>query len=104
VNILKDAEADARAGRFFLPPAIPRQELFALAHGDLALAQRYVRALHGAGASRGSVAFTALPVMLADAALTAVSGHGPGAKVPRARVMELAAELHAALDAGRLPF
>lgn len=104
VNILKDEGADANAGRYFLPQDAPRSELFRLARGDLAGARRYVEALHGAGASRGSVAFCALPVLLAEAALDAVEARGPGAKVPRTQVMETWSRLESALDAGRLPF
>ncbi len=104
VNILKDEGNDATAGRYFLPEGVARSELFALARGDLAGARRYVAALHGAGASRGSVAFCALPVLLAEAALEAVETRGPGAKVPRSQVMETWAKLERALDGGRLPF
>lgn len=104
VNILKDEGADASAGRYFLPHDVSRSELFGLARGDLAGARRYVEALHGAGASRGSVAFCALPVLLAEAALDAVEARGPGAKVPRSQVMETWSRLESALDAGRLPF
>jgi farnesyl-diphosphate farnesyltransferase len=104
VNILKDEGADATAGRYFLPRDVARSELFSLARGDLAGARRYVEALHGARASRGSVAFCALPVLLAEAALDAVEARGPGAKVPRTQVMETWSRLESALDAGRLPF
>ncbi len=104
VNILKDEGADATAGRYFLPHDVARSDLFRLARGDLAGARRYVEALHGAGASRGSVAFCALPVLLAEAALDAVEARGAGAKVPRTQVMETWSRLERALDAGRLPF
>jgi len=68
--------------------------------GDLAKAAEYVTALQEAGADRGLVAFTALPVLLADAALERLEEAGPGAKVSRARVAELYTELHRRLDAG----
>ena len=103
VNILKDAGGDAVEGRRFLPPGVPLAELFAVARGDLTAASRYVRTLHEAGATRGTVAFTSLPVLLAYAALDAVESRGSGAKVPREEVMRIVAKVDQALDAGASP-
>jgi len=103
VNILKDAGGDAVEGRRFLPPGVPLSELFAVARADLVAASRYVRTLHEAGASRGTVAFTSLPVLLAYAALDAVEARGHGAKVPRDEVLRIVAQVDQALDAGASP-
>lgn len=100
VNILKDADDDARDGRTYLPPAVPRAEVLSLARADLAAAARYVLALQGARAPRGFVEFTALPVLLARDALDVIERAGAGAKVDRARVMALVTELDRRLDAG----
>jgi farnesyl-diphosphate farnesyltransferase len=97
VNILKDAEADAAEGRCFVPPQVPRAELFALARADLTQAREYVELLRQSGAPTGMVAFTWLPVAFAGAALDAVEARGPGAKVPREALMALVAEVDAQL-------
>lgn len=100
VNILKDAADDARDGRVYLPTDVPRSDVLALARADLGKARTYVLALQGAGAPRGFVEFTALPVVLARATLDKVEHDGPGAKLPRAEVFALAASLDARLDEG----
>ena len=103
VNILKDAGGDVTEGRSFLPAGVPLSELFGLARRDLARATEYVRVLHGAGAPRGTVAFTALPVMLAFSALDAVESKGSGAKVARDEVMRMYEQLMNDLERGVLP-
>lgn len=100
VNILKDAGADSREGRSYLPAGVPREVLFDLAHGDLEEAADYVRALQEAAAPRGLVAFTALPVLLARASLALVQADGPGAKLSRQQVRATVSALDAALDRG----
>lgn len=100
VNILKDAAFDSDEGRFYLPPSIPRAKVFALAHDDLEVAGEYTRLLQAAGAPRGVVAFCALPVLLAFAALERVQAEGSGAKVPREQLWHIVARMNAALDAG----
>jgi farnesyl-diphosphate farnesyltransferase len=69
VNILKDAPRDARQGRIYLPPAVPREEIVALARADLQVAERYVEGLRAHHASSGTIAFCTLPVRLATASL-----------------------------------
>lgn len=100
VNILKDQRDDARDGRRYLPRDVPTEQVFALARADLAHAGRYLAALQGASAPRGVLAFCALPVLLAAEALDAVEREGPGSKVPRERVFEIAQALERRLDAG----
>ncbi len=103
VNILKDADADAGEGRRFLPAGTPRAAVFARARADLDIAARYVADLqrHARPADRGLVAFCALPVRLARAALDRVEDRGAGAKLARPEVLAIAAELERDLDAGR---
>lgn len=72
VNILKDAPADAREGRSYLPPTLARAEVMALAREDLSRARRYIANLAEAQASPGVVRFCALPVLLASATLDAL--------------------------------
>jgi farnesyl-diphosphate farnesyltransferase len=103
VNILKDAGEDAREGRFYLPRGVDRAHVFELARRDLHIAAGYVLALQRAGAARGLVAFTALPLLLARATLDRVEELGTGAKLTRDRVRQLHRELLDALDAGRPP-
>lgn len=100
VNITKDADDDARDGRVYLPAGVARDVVLSLARRDLDEAVGYVRALQACEAPRGFVEFTALPVILARAALDAVEAHGPGAKVSRELVMRSVAALDARLDAG----
>lgn len=89
VNILKDERADAGDGRVYLPPDASRKEVIALARADLSQARAYVQALTDGGAPPGFVAFTWLPVELAERALSAVEDRGTGAKVPREEVLDL---------------
>lgn len=100
VNVLKDAGDDAREGRRYLPEAVEAEAVFALARRDLGAAGEYVHALQRAGAPRGFVEFTALPVRLAWATLDVVERHGPGAKLSRVRVFGIRAELEGALRRG----
>lgn len=101
VNVLKDAADDAGEGRSFLPPSVPPAAVFAHARADLGDARTYVRALQQAGAPAGVVAFCALPVRLAEAALDAVAARGPGAKVDRAAVRTIVHAVDEAIAAGR---
>lgn len=100
VNILKDVDDDAGDGRVYLPTAVPRSELFALARADLEDANRYVQALQKGGAPRGFLAFTGLSLVLAFAALDRLEADGAGAKVSRPEVMNLFQALEKDLDAG----
>ena len=77
VNILKDAPSDARAGRVYLPPSVPRSEIVALAREDLRIAQRYVAALRERGAPSGTIAFCTLPLRLATATLDRLEQGAP---------------------------
>ena len=101
VNILKDAADDADEGRTFLSNARDRARAFALARDDLVVAGEYVECLRAAGAPRGYLGFTALPVRLAWATLDRVEERGPGSKLTRPEVAALVAAMHADLDAGR---
>jgi farnesyl-diphosphate farnesyltransferase len=101
VNILRDEQTDASAGRRYIPRADCRDELLALAQTDLAAASDYVRLLESSGASPGTVAFNALNVALAIETLALVAREGPGAKLGKPRVMELFTEIRARAEGGR---
>ncbi|MEZ5332033.1 MAG: squalene/phytoene synthase family protein [Thermoanaerobaculia bacterium] len=103
-NILKDSAWDHVEGRNFVPPAIDRAEVFALARRDLEAAEEYCLALQEAGAPSGLVAFTALTVGLAEPTLSKVEAHGPGSKISRARVALVHQRIRRALAAGRPVF
>ena len=103
VNILKDADADADEGRRYLPEAVPRAEVFALARRDLAASGEYVLCLQRSGAPRGLVEFNALPSELAWAALRRVEEAGPGSKVSRPEVFRITRRVRRALDRGESP-
>ncbi len=100
VNILKDAGDDARDGRVYLPPQVPKSEIFALARRDLDEAGDYVLTLRRGGAPNGYVAFTGTSVVLANASLDRLEKHGPGSKVTRADVVRLVGGLQHALEVG----
>ncbi|GMU08232.1 squalene/phytoene synthase family protein [Corallococcus caeni] len=103
VNILKDARQDRKEGRVWLPEGVHLQDVERLAGEDLVAAARYVRALHLAGAPRDVLAFTALPLLLAQATLELLVRDGAGAKVSRAVVSAQLDTLQAALSRGTLP-
>jgi farnesyl-diphosphate farnesyltransferase len=65
VNILKDASSDAKEGRAYLPPSVPREEVVRMARADLERASEYVDLL-GRDPARP---FCELPVHLAVATL-----------------------------------
>lgn len=73
VNILKDAPSDARAGRAYVPPGVPRAEVMDLARADLAAAAEYVALLEEGGAPAGVRRFCDLPLCLAQATLDALA-------------------------------
>jgi len=100
VNILKDSAADATEGRRYLPPGVALKQIFALARKDLEGARGYIDTLQQAGAPRGLVEFTALPVLLARATLDRVEERGPGAKLTRDEVKRMNERLATALDRG----
>ena len=62
VNILKDADNDARQGRVYLPNTVPRAQVFETARTDLDHAEQYVSALRASRVGRGMVPFTELPI------------------------------------------
>ncbi len=98
VNILKDSASDATQGRLYLPGSVDRAEVLALARRDLKTATDYVLTLQRAGAERGLVAFSALPVQLAHATLDRVETAGPGSKLSRPEVYAILNRLQRALD------
>lgn len=98
VNILKDEADDAAEDRVFIPASVEKSTLFALAREDLVAAGRYVAALERGNAPPGMRAFTGLPLSLAREALDAIEKGGAGAKVPRARVLELFSQYRAMAD------
>jgi farnesyl-diphosphate farnesyltransferase len=100
VNILKDSASDAVQGRRYLPEGVAAAEVLGLARQNLRAAAEYVLLLQGAGAERGVVAFTALPVELARATLDRVEAAGPGAKLARSEVYAIVQGLNRALDRG----
>ena len=103
VNILKDSSWDSDEGRHFLPAGRSTADVFSLARDDLESAGRYVTCLAQAGATRGVVAFTALPLLLAKATIDRVERDGPGSKITRIEVAEIMEELNQALDEGSVP-
>jgi farnesyl-diphosphate farnesyltransferase len=103
VNILKDSESDLGEGRRYLPEAVPVAEVFALARRDLETAGEYIAALQRAGAPRGILEFTSLPVALAWAALERVETSGPGSKVSRPELFLITQKVKRALDRNEMP-
>lgn len=95
VNILKDADCDAEAGRTYLPTGAPRETVFALAEEDLYHAGRYIDALREAGAPAGFIAFCRAPHEMALATLAKLRADGPGAKITRSQVAAILAAVQA---------
>ncbi len=93
VNILKDADEDARHGRQFLPQGACPDELLTLAREDLDLARRYIDLLRAAKADPGHIQFAKLPVALAEATLDCLLVDGPGTKVSREQVARIVGEI-----------
>jgi farnesyl-diphosphate farnesyltransferase len=103
VNILKDAAADRRLGRRYLPGGCRPEQILALARSDLDAAARYGSRLDEAGAPQGFVGFVALPVLLARATLDRVEQGGAGAKLTRPEVARIIQDLERALAERRVP-
>ena len=103
VNILKDSAGDRGEGRHYLPAGGDLSQVFELAREDMRLAASYVACLARAGAPRGTVAFTALPLLLAQATIDRVQEQGPGSKITRDDVTRIVGELDRALDQGSVP-
>jgi farnesyl-diphosphate farnesyltransferase len=97
-NILKDEREDVAAGRSFLPTGVSRKDVVGLARENLRAAMEYVSLLRDAGAPRGFVEFTSLPVLFAVETVHALDQHGSGAKVKRERVAEIVMNVANALD------
>ncbi len=95
VNILKDSADDALEGRFYLPGAIARVEVLALARESLSVAREYVKNMQRAGAPGGVMGFLVLPLVLAWATLERIEERGPGAKVGRLEVLAMLARVRA---------
>ncbi len=94
VNILKDATHDADDGRVYLPASVPREDVLALAREDLVSARAYIAALTRGHAPGGYLAFTSLPVDLAERTLDLLAEKGAGAKVPRDEVLAMLGRVH----------
>jgi farnesyl-diphosphate farnesyltransferase len=101
VNILKDARPDAAEGRTFLPTRAPLAAVFARARADLAAAGEYVEILREGGAEQGLVTFNAFIAKLATANLQLLRDQGLGAKLTRATVARIAAEVASEATAPR---
>ena len=94
VNILRDSKEDLQCGRLFIPGSVGREKLFDLARQDLHYAKEYVVQLQRANAHPGYLAFTRLPLELANATLDLVEAEGPSAKISRAEVAQIMDRLH----------
>jgi farnesyl-diphosphate farnesyltransferase len=104
VNILKDAQSDAREGRVYLPPEVNLGEIFALARADLRAASDYTLALQNHGAERGLVTFNALLIRLALGTLSAIREQRPGGKLSRLEVFAIVSAVLRDVDDGRPVF
>lgn len=100
VNILKDASFDATEGRSYLPPALDRDTVFGVARDDLRASREYIDILQEDGAPDGVVAFNAVQVLLAGAALGRVEAKGAGAKISRFEVFQWIRRMEKALKRG----
>jgi farnesyl-diphosphate farnesyltransferase len=93
VNVLKDADSDARDGRLYLPSGICRRELYGLARSDLDAGLEYVLELQEGGSPRGFIRFVLLPLFLAWGTLGRIEEHGSGSKLSRPEVARVLASV-----------
>ena len=93
VNILKDAPADAQEGRVYLPPGVELRAVIDVAGQALTAAEEYVDLLRRAGTAAGLVSFNAFIAGLARMNLQILAARGVGAKLSRAEVASVAAEV-----------
>jgi len=100
VNILKDAQPDAAAGRVYLPHEVTLDEVFDVAREDLVAALEYTELLRTADADFGVVAFNAMNARLALATLRVLRDRGLGSKLTRLQLSGLAAEVMDSIRAG----
>jgi farnesyl-diphosphate farnesyltransferase len=102
VNILKDHESDRAEGRIYIPEGADRAEILALARAALDSATEYTLTLQSAGAPRGTIAFNALPVALAEATLDRLETSS-ATKISRPEVFRILREVNAAVAKGEPP-
>jgi farnesyl-diphosphate farnesyltransferase len=100
VNILRDADPDAREGRLYLPKNATTQEVFALAEADLASAEAYTNLLRSAHVERGLIGFNAFVIRLATGTLRALRDQGLGARLTRLHVARIATDVALAIERG----
>ncbi|MEM9109148.1 MAG: squalene/phytoene synthase family protein [Planctomycetota bacterium] len=91
INILRDESDDEDADRYLIPGSLSRESLIAQAAHDMAAADEYLTLLDINGADRGVIAFNELNIRLGHATLEAIERQGPGAKLDRQQVAEIAA-------------
>jgi farnesyl-diphosphate farnesyltransferase len=103
VNILKDADVDAREGRQFLPKQLDRRLVFELVRRNLTAAEEYTQQLHASGAPCGVVTFTGMTTALAHATLDLIETQGAGAKLTRPEVEAIRQRIEAWVKAGLQP-
>jgi farnesyl-diphosphate farnesyltransferase len=96
VNILKDMQSDAAAGRVYLPPSMSKGEAFALARRGLESALEYIEALERSLAPVGFVQFTAVSVALALRTLRRLEEPASVPATGREEVFQLVASLQEA--------
>jgi farnesyl-diphosphate farnesyltransferase len=93
VNILKDAPRDAEEGRVYLPRGVDLSAVLDLADHALTAAEEYVDLLRHAATDSGLIAFNAFIAGLARSNLRILAERGLGAKLSKAEVASVAAEV-----------
>jgi farnesyl-diphosphate farnesyltransferase len=100
INILKDRNEDAAAGRHYLPVGVPLGDVVALAGRSLKAAEEYTAAIQQAGGLQ-VLGFNLLLCRLARASLLRVEQEGPGAKISRLEVLAIVTGVQAELVAAQ---
>jgi farnesyl-diphosphate farnesyltransferase len=93
VNILKDAPRDAEEGRVYLPHGVDLRTVLDLADRALTAAEEYVDLLRHVATDSGLIAFNAFIAGLARSNLRILAERGLGAKLSKAEVASVAAEV-----------
>lgn len=98
INILKDSEDDALGGRRFIPLAMSRADVFALADQSHAESVRYLSLLDEFEFPADIVAFCKFIFLLAEGSLSVLRSLGPGRKLSRDDVQRILMQVRAGAE------
>jgi farnesyl-diphosphate farnesyltransferase len=101
INILKDSDVDAAAGRVFIPIDASREDVHDLVFQGRRVALEYVRTLEGNGFPPDVVLFCRFLFLLADRSFQRLRDGGAGSKLTRHEVQQILVDVRS--EASALP-